>query len=182
MATTYPITYPTNARLQPRNIDFVNKTLTSKFQSSFSGQTQIHRYGGQWFELNVTLPPLFQADAEEMTAFLNRLGGNYGTFLFKLPSKFMMTGSPISVTTDTTGNEFTTGATIQVGKYAYDATDKRLVQFTSATSLFPKLSPSVAHTLNTTDGVKMRLATSEVAYNVNEMMMYGVVIPMYEAI
>jgi len=179
---SFPLTYPTNTRLQPKNIEFTTRTLTTQFQSPFTGKTQIYRYGGQWWELNVTLAPLFQSDAEEMTGFLNALAGSTGTFTFKLPTKFMISSS-VGVTTTSTGNDFTVDSgTVQVGKYGYDSTSNRLVQFTTATSLFPKLIPSTSYTINTTSGVKMRLANNDVQYSVDEMMLTGVVIPMIEAI
>jgi hypothetical protein len=179
---TFPISYPTNTRLQPRSIEFTTKTITTQFQSPFTGKTQIYRYGGQWWELNVTLSPLFQADAEEMTGFLNALAGTSGTFTFKLPSKFLLSAN-VGITTTSTGNDFTvTSGTVQVGRYGYDATSNRLVQFTTATSLFPKLSPSTAYTINTTSGTRMRLASNDVTYSVDEMMLTGVTIPMIEAI
>jgi hypothetical protein len=180
---SFPLSYPINPRLQPKSIQFTNKTLTAQFRSSYSAQSQTHRYGGQWFELNVTLPTLFQSDAEEMTAFLNALGGNSGTFTFKLPSKFMTTSGSVGLTTTTTGNDFTVGSgTVQVGKYGYTSSSGRLIQYTTATSLFPKLDPSTAYTINTTTGTKMRLVGSDISYSVDEMMMYGVSIGMIEAI
>jgi hypothetical protein len=178
----FPLTYPVNTRLQPRSIEFTAKSITTQFQSPFTGKTQIYRYGGQWWELNVTLAPLFQSDAEEMTAFLNALAGTSGTFTFKLPSKFMLSAN-VGVSTTETGNDFTVSSgTVQVGKYGYDASSNRLVQFTTATSLFPKLSPSTAYTINTTSGTRMRLASNDVTYSVDEMMLTGVTIPMIEAI
>jgi hypothetical protein len=179
---SFPLNYPTNSRLQPKSIQFTNKTLSAQFRSPYSAQTQTYRYGGQWFELNVTLPPIFQSDAEEMTGFLNALAGNSGTFLFKLPSKFL-TASTVGLTTTTTGNDFTVNSgTVSVGKYGYTSASNRLVQFTTATSLFPKLNPSTTYSINSSAGVKMRLANSEVSYSVDEMMIHGIVIPMIEAI
>ena len=179
---SFPLSYPVNTRLQPRNIEFTSKSITTQFQSPFTGKTQIYRYGGQWWELNVTLAPLFQSDAEEMTAFLNALAGSSGTFTFKLPSKFMLSAN-VGISTTATGNDFTVSSgTVQVGKYGYDASSNRLVQFTTATSLFPKLMPSTAYTINTTSGTRMRLASNDITYSVDEMMLTGITIPMIEAI
>lgn len=179
---SFPLTYPTNARLAPRNIEFTARSITTQFQSPFTGKTQIYRYGGQWWELNVTVAPLFQSDAEEMTAFLNALAGTTGTFLFKLPSKFMISAN-VGISTTATGNDFTVSSgTVQVGKYGYDSSSNRLIQFTTATSLFPKLMPSTAYTVNTTSGVRMRLASNDVTYSIDELMLTGVTIPMIEAI
>lgn len=184
----FPLTYPTNSRLQPRSIEFTTKTIQTQFQSPFTGKTQIYRYGGQWWELNVTLAPLFQSDAEEMTAFLNALSlnasaGTAGTFYFKLPSKFLKSSTNVGLTTDANGNDFSvTSGTVEVGKYGYDTSSNRLVQFTTATSLFPKLSPNTPYTINNSSGVKMRLASNETNYSVDEMMLTGITIPMIEAI
>ena len=178
----FPLTYPTNTRLAPQSIEFTNRNLTSQFRSPYSGQLQVHRYGGQWFELNVTLAPLFLEDALELTAFLNALAGDSGTFYFKIPSKFLISAS-VGITTTATGNDFTLGSgTVQVGRYGYSSSNNRLVQFTTATSIFPKLSPSTSFTIDKTSGVKMRLASREVSYSVDQMMIHGVVIPMVEAI
>lgn len=178
----FPLTYPTNPRLAPQSIEFTNRNLTTQFRSPYSGQLQVHRYGGQWFELNVTLAPLFLEDALELTAFLNALAGDSGTFYFKMPSKFLISAS-VGITTTATGNDFTLGSgTVQVGRYGYSSSNNRLVQFTTATSIFPKLSPSTSFTIDKTSGVKMRLASREVSYSVDQMMIHGVVIPMVEAI
>jgi hypothetical protein len=94
-----------------------------------------------------------------------------------------MISANVGISTTSTGNDFTVSSgTVQVGKYGYDASSNRLVQFTTATSLFPKLNPSTAYTINTTSGVRMRLATNEVNYSIDEMMLTGIVIPMIEAI
>lgn len=179
---SFPLNYPTNPRLAPKSIDFTNRNLTSQFRSPYSGQLQVHRYGGQWFELNVTLAPLFLDDALELTGFLNALAGDSGTFIFKVPSKFLISAS-VGITTTVTGNDFTLGSgTVQVGRYGYSSSNNRLVQFTTATSIFPKLAPSTSFTIDKTSGVKMRLASREVSYSVDEMMIHGVVIPMVEAI
>jgi hypothetical protein len=72
--------------------------------------------------------------------------------------------------------------TVQVGKYGYDSSSKRLVQFTTATSLFPKLIPSTSYTINTTTGVNLRLATNDINFSVDEMMLTGITVPFVEAI
>jgi hypothetical protein len=89
----YPLIYPTNTKLAPKSIDFTSRTLVSQFQSPYTGKTQAYRYGGQWWELTVTYAPLFQTDAEELTGFLNALGGTFGTFTYKLPSKFLISSN-----------------------------------------------------------------------------------------
>jgi len=179
---SFPLTYPTNTKLAPKSIDFTSKTIATQFRSPYTGITQTYRYGGQWWELTLTYAPLFQSDAEELTGFLNALAGTFGTFTYKLPSKFLIS-SNVGITTTATGNDFTVSSgTVQVGKYGYDGSSKRLVQFTTATSLFPKLIPSTVYTINTTSGVNLRLATNDINFSVDEMMLTGITVPFVEAI
>lgn len=179
---SFPLTYPTNTKLAPRSIDFTSKTIATQFRSPYTGITQTYRYGGQWWELTLTYAPLFQTDAEELTGFLNALAGTSGTFTYKLPSKFLIS-SNVGITTTATGNDFTVSSgTVQIGKYGYDGSSKRLVQFTTATSLFPKLIPSTSYTINTTSGVNLRLATNDINFSVDEMMLTGITVPFVEAI
>jgi len=177
--------YPVNTKLVPQKIDFTSRTLGAQFESPYTGKVQTHRYGGQFWELNVTLAPLFLSDALELTAFLNSLAGTSTSFTFKLPSKFLMSSTPVVLTTTATGNDFTvTSGTVSVGKYGYTSniTANRLVQFTTSTSLFPKLTPSQAgYSINNSSGANMRLASNDVSYSVDEMMMHGVVIAMRES-
>lgn len=178
----FPLTYPTNTKLAPKSIDFTSKTIATQFRSPYTGKTQTYRYGGQWWELTLTYAPLFQSDAEELTGFLNALAGTSGTFTYKLPSKFLISAN-VGITTTATGNDFTVSSgTVQVGKYGYDGSSNRLVQFTTATSLFPKLSPSISYTINTTSGTNLRLATNDINFSVDEMMLTGITVPFVEAI
>ena len=183
---SFPLTYPTNTKLAPKSIDFTSKTIATQFRSPYTGKTQTYRYGGQWWELTLTYAPLFQTDAEELTGFLNALAGTSGTFTFKLPSKFLMSSTPVVLATTSTGNDFTvTSGTVQVGKYGYTSniTPNRLVQFTTATSLFPKLAPSQAgYSIDNSSGVNMRLATNDINFSVDEMMLTGITVPFVEAI
>lgn len=182
---SFPLTYPTNVRLAPKSIEFTSRTLATTFTSPYTGKSQSYRYGGQFWELNLSFAPLFQSDAEQLTGFLNALSGTVGSFTYKLPSKFLISSS-VNINTTSTGNDFTVNSgTVQVGKYGYtqNATPNRLVQFTTSTSLFPKLVPSINnYIIDNTTGANFRLATNDVTYSVDEMMLTGVVIPIVEII
>ena len=160
-----PLTFPTNVKLAPRTINFVPKTLATSFSSPFTGKTQVVRYGGQYWQLDLTFAPLFTSDAEELRAFILSLNGMDGTFYFKLPSKFLMTGS-VSPTITGDGNTFT-GATGQLGKFGTDAS-YRLVQFTSTSTLFPRL-PLGSNTISPTNGALFRLASNDFSWDVDAM-------------
>jgi hypothetical protein len=177
---SYPLTYPTNTRLTPKSIQFTAKTQNAQFLSPFTGQSQTVRFGGQWWELTLNYAPLFQTDAEELTGFLNALAGTAGSFNFKLPSKFLMSTST-TVNVSTSGNDFTSPSqTIQVGKFGATASG-RLVQFTTSTSLFPKIPSGNSVVISPSNNSKFRLATNELNFSVDEMMITGVTIPIVEA-
>lgn len=172
-------TYPTNTRLAPRTISFNARSTATTFTSPFTGQNQSVAYRGQWWELTLTYSPLIQTDAEELMAFYNRLGGKANDFYFKLPTKFLMNGS-VSPTIDANGNDFTS-ATGQTGKFGVTDT-YRLIQFTSTSSLFPRLPASSTPTISTTNGAKFKLSTNDVVFDVNELMIYGTTIALTESI
>lgn len=172
-------TYPTNIRLAPKTISFTAKSTATTFTSPFTGKSQTVNYSGQWWELTLTYAPLFQSDAEELMAFYNRLGGKMNDFYFKLPSKFLMTGT-VSPTMNANGNDFT-GATGQTGKFGVSDT-YRLIQFTSTSSLFPRLPSTPGPTIGTTNGAKLRLANNDVTFDVNELMLYGTTVALIENI
>lgn len=178
---SYPLSYPTNPYLTPKKIDFTAKTIATRYQSPYTGKQQVYRYGGQYWELNLTIPPLLQSDAEELTGFLAALAGTSGTFTFKLPTKLVITSSQ-SITVGANGNDFTGGSGVQIGKYGYCATSPyRLVKFTTSSSLFPKL-PAGSVTINNSTGVLLRLATNDIQYSTDEMMITNTVIPCIEVL
>lgn len=179
---SYP-SWPTNAYLTPKKIDFTAKTLGAKYQSPFTGKQQVYRYGGQFWELNLTFAPMIQSNAEELTAFLTSLGGMETPFYFKLPTKLVI-NTPQTITVSSSGNDFSGGSGVEIGKFGYCATSpNRLVKFTSASTLFPKL-PYTGNpiTINNTTGALFRLSTNDVSFSIDEMMITNTVIPIIEVI
>lgn len=162
-------TYPTNLRLTPRSINFVPKTQATSFTSPFGGQTQVVRYSGQWWQLDLQYAPLAQSDAEELMGFFVGLNGMDGTFTYKLPTKFIPTSVQSPLTITGAGNTFT-GGSGSIGKFCYAAS--RLVQFTTTASLFPSL-PTGSTSFSTSAGATFRLASNDLQWSVDEMMLYG---------
>lgn len=173
-----PSTYPTDIDLTPRSITFVPKTQATSFTSPFGGQTQVVRYSGQYWQLDLQYPPLFQTSAEKLMAFFVGLNGMDGTFYYKLPSKFLMTGT-LTPTITGNGNTFT-GATGQTGKFGVSS-GYRLVQFTDTGSLFPRL-PTGSTSVGTSNGALFRLASNELNITVDHLMLYGMSVGIVEAI
>lgn len=77
-----PITYPLTAPLQGRLSLVVSAaSSTAATQSQWTGAQTIFANPGQWWELQVTYPPLLRSQAEAVIAFLLKLNGLEGTFL-----------------------------------------------------------------------------------------------------
>jgi hypothetical protein len=164
-----PTTFPTNPRIaNTNNITFIKKVLGTSFQSPFNGKTQMVKYSGEYWELDLQFNPLLQADAEELMAFIANLDGMDGTFYYKLPNKFLYTTTtPQTITITGDGSTFT-GMTGQPGKFAY--CDSRLVMFKTTSSLFPRLSIG-SKTLDRTSGALFRLNSNEQTFTVDAAMM-----------
>lgn len=83
MPITYPLTLPTAGGI--KSIQFSARSVVGQSQSPFTGAQKTYEYPGQWFEVNVTLPPLKRVDAEVWNAFKLKLNGKRGTFLIGDP-------------------------------------------------------------------------------------------------
>lgn len=80
MAISYPLTAPTDPH--PKFLNFLSKSVVSRSQSLFTGASQVYAHSGQWWEIEVILPPLTRAQAQPWIAFLTKLNGKEGTFYY----------------------------------------------------------------------------------------------------
>ena len=78
MAISYPLATPTNKTIQ--QVAFFARNTVAISQSPFTYSQQVHKWTGQRWEADITLPPMKRADAEEWISFLVSLKGSYGTF------------------------------------------------------------------------------------------------------
>ena len=78
MAITYPLTLPSHTGIQNITLRAVNTVGMS--MSPFTYQQQAVAHAGQRWEVDVTLPAMNRADAEQWVAFLVSLRGRFGTF------------------------------------------------------------------------------------------------------
>jgi len=85
------ITPPSNIGAARATIRQVTKDAAS--QSPFTGSTQVLSYDGQWWEMDVTLPPMTASEAAEWLAFGSLLRGRYNTFSMGIPGKATARGS-----------------------------------------------------------------------------------------
>jgi hypothetical protein len=124
MALTYPLTLPsapgfTRSRLTPRSV-------VASSASPFTGEQQIFRHQGEWWEIEAGLPPMRRAVAEAWLAALTSLFGKHGTFLFGDPDAKTplgtFTGAPLVDGGGQTGNTLATkgwtpAITLKAGNY-----------------------------------------------------------------
>ena len=80
MALSYPLSFPSVS--VPVGLTFSAVSIVGESRSPFTGESQIYVHGGGWYELEVRMPPMARADAEDVVAFLLGLNGVQGTFAF----------------------------------------------------------------------------------------------------
>lgn len=83
MTITYPLSLP--AVSGRRQINFRQKTVVAVSRSPFTGQRQVQVHPGQWWEADVTMPPMIREVAEEWISFAAKLNGPQGTLLMGDP-------------------------------------------------------------------------------------------------
>lgn len=91
MTITYPLTFPTNLGISSFRMGLRN--AVGRLESPFSFHEQVIRFSGQVWEIEVSLPNMFRADAEAFNAFILKLRGKYGTFLIGDPNGVTPRGS-----------------------------------------------------------------------------------------
>lgn len=80
MTITYPLTAPTNVK--PSSVVITQSAAVGVARSPFTFEEQRFRWPGSAWGMEVNLPPMTRAQAEEWIVFALQLQGTYGTFLF----------------------------------------------------------------------------------------------------
>jgi hypothetical protein len=177
-------------------------------QSPFTAVQQVYRYSGQFWEADITLPPMKRADAEYWISFLLKLNGPYGTFLMGDPNgataRGAATGTPLVNGAGQTGNELVTdgwttsttgilkaGDYIQLGSAATARLYKVLDDVNSDGSgnatltLWPDLrsapADNAAITVSNTK-TTFRLNSAQTSWDINEATIYGLTFGAREAL
>lgn len=108
MAISFPLDFP--SLKGPQEMGFRMQSISGVGASPFTGEQQSFEHTGQWWELDVRMPPMSRADAEVFVAFLAKLKGRIGTFLI---------GDPAGVTPR--GTWATSGAVLANGAHEIGA-------------------------------------------------------------
>jgi len=206
MAISYPVSFPPSIGISTINIRA--RTVVGVSVSPFTGQQQVYKHQGQWWESEITLPPMKRADAEQVVAFLLKMNGQFGTFLIgdlaSATPRGVGTGTPLVNGGSQTGGELITngwtvsttgilkaGDWMQLGSGQTTSLHKVLDDVTSDASgnatinIFPNLrqSPNDNDTIvvNNTQG-RWRLASNETEYSMDSASIYGITFACVEAI
>ena len=206
MAISYPLALPTTTGIAKIRISANNVVGVS--QSPFTAKQQVYKYTGQFWEAEISLPPMKRADAEYWISFLLKLNGSYGTFLLGDPNgataRGVATGTPLVNGASQTGSElitdgWTTSTTgiLKAGDYIQLGTNdsSRLYKVlddvnsdsdgNATLTLWPDLRSAPAdNAAITVSGAKgaFRLSTSQQDWDVNEASIYGITFPAREAL
>lgn len=78
MSLTYPLTPPTAPTV--REMSYRAHNVVGFNKSPYTGQQQAVAWPGQWWEVDVDLPPMEDAEADAWLGFLLALQGRLGTF------------------------------------------------------------------------------------------------------
>ena len=206
MAITYPLTLPSHTGI--RNITFRSVNTVGLTQSPFTYAQQAVAHSGQRWEVDVTLPAMNRADAEQWVAFLVSLRGQLGTFTLGDPvgatPRGSAGGTPIVNGASQTGGTLNidgctasqtgwlkAGDYIQLGSGGGATLHKVLVDADSNGSgevsldIYPYLrsAPSDNATVVVTNTVgNFRLASNEQNWSIRETSIYGITFGAIEAI
>ena len=170
----FPLTFP--AGIVPNSIDFVGSSIVGSFKGAYTNRLEVVRYRqypNQWWELHMKFPPLVSSNAAAMRGFICGLNGIAGNFFFSVPKAFLMSGTVTGITFNE-GNDLNvlTGTPV-VGTYGYasytdaSGTVSRLVQFTSATTIFPSFPSGTSLSISNTGGSLFRLKMSTIKWQVD---------------
>lgn len=96
MAITYPLSLPAGGFARIR---LAASSVVGESASPFTQEQQVYVHQGQWWEAEVSLPPVPRDKAEDWIAFLLALNGKQGTFLMGDPAgsvpRGVATGAPV---------------------------------------------------------------------------------------
>ena len=208
MSESYPLSTPNT---DIASIRFVAKNAVAVSISPFTFSQQVYRHQGSGWEVDVTLPAMKRATAEEWVSFLLRLRGQYGTFLIGDPnggtargSASSNAGTPVVNGSSQTGDFLNidglpvsasgyllAGDYIQLGSGATATLHKVLEDVDSNASgqatlnLFPSIRTAPAdNAVVTVANCKgnFRLSSNETSWDINTATVYGISFGAVEAI
>lgn len=127
--TTYPLALPTHTGIRGIEFRAVNSVAYERSPFTFAGQAQAN--AGQMWMADVTLPPMKYSDAEQWTAWLISLRGQFGTFTMGDPMRCVARGSARGTDSVTVNNGSSIAATSIVVGSTYEILTIGTTDFTA---------------------------------------------------
>jgi hypothetical protein len=203
MSISYPITLPSSPGFQASA--FRMRSVVAVSASPFTGEQQAYQHQGQWWEAELTLPPMKRAAAEPWLAALGSLMGRRGTFLLGDPDGAAplgtFSGTPLVNGAAQSGNSLVTdgwtpsitlkaGNYIQLGSGATARLHKLLKDAAvdgagnATLDLFPRLreSPADNAAIVTSSCLGQFRLVAEPGWNADEAGVYRIAFSAVEAI
>lgn len=201
MAISFPISIPSSPAI--KDVKFKMVSASGLGTSKFTGHQQVTVFPGQWWEIEVTLPPMARAAAEEWISFMAKLNGLEGTFTIGDPDgaspRGTGGGTPLVNGASQTGQDLITDgwnlseAVLKAGDYIQIGTNlyKCLTDVTSDGSgnatltLFPKVrtahADDAAITVTNTTGL-FRLSSPQTGWSADSLGHYSITFSAREVI
>lgn len=203
MSITYPLNPPNIAGLGPQTVKFRMVDLVGETVSPFTGGQQEQQWPGNWFEIEINLPPMKRQQAVQWVAWLGALHGKFGTFLMgdynALTPQGTALGAPaaagsgnINGMSQLVTQGWTPGATLKAGDYI-QAGQRLYMNLLDAAAdgggnmtlqIFPNIRESLTAgaTLLTSNTVgTFRLADNQREWTVDRLKTYGIMFKAKEA-
>ena len=201
MSIAYPLSPPNIAGLGPQTVKFSMVDLVGETVSPFTGGQQEQQWPGNWFEIEVTLPPMLRAQAEQWIAWLGALHGKFGTFLMgdynaRTPQGTALGAPTIAGAGNVNGmsqlvtNGWTPGATLKASDYVQVTASgqpqrlyKNLLDATADVSgnMTIQIFPNIRETLSAGTPIitantagTFRLAENLRTWSLDRMKVYGI--------
>jgi len=194
MSISYPLTIPSYTGFRSVDLRMVNAVAVSR--SPFTLSTQAHKYAGQMWQADISLPAMDYINAAKWFAWLGSLNGQYGTFLLGDPRRCTARGTAATATiTGSAGSSSVTvtmTGTLLAGDYFQlgSGSTARLYMVlqdqngSGTLEIWPALrsaASAASATLSTPRGL-FRLSSNEVARTADEIGRYGITFGAMEAI
>jgi hypothetical protein len=194
MSISYPLTIPSYTGFRSVDLRMVNAVAVSR--SPFTLSTQAHKYAGQMWQADITLPAMDYINAAKWFAWLGSLNGQYGTFLLGDPRRCTARGTAAtatitgsagssSVTVTMTGTllagdcfQLGSGSTARLYMVLQDQNGSGTLEIWPA---LRSAASAATATLSTPRGL-FRLSSNEVARTADEIGRYGITFGAMEAI
>tara|TARA_B110000211_G_C13930913_1_gene487141 strand:+ start:269 stop:895 length:627 start_codon:yes stop_codon:yes gene_type:complete len=207
--TTYPVTIP--ATFAPSATSFRIKRIVGASTSIFTGEQQVYQYSGEWWECEVTMPPMRLSAARAFVAFLVSLRGQYGSMYLgdwdartPLGTASSSAGTPLVKGASQTGNtllcdgatasqtgylkagdyiQIGTGATGKLHMVVADSNSDGSGNFSLDIEPALRTSPAdnTSIVVSNTKGV-FRLSSNETSWQTNAVSLYGITFAVREII